>query len=98
MIISIKRTGGLVGIDETLGSIDTSDLQADIAEQVVNSAEKFTQVMETNQGEEFIGADLLQYEIEIIEEDGSHHNYVVFEDYESESEAVVMVRNLIEYL
>lgn len=82
MKISVKRTGGFVGLSEDVAAINTETLGAALTQQVeqmVHSIRFFDLPAVVSGGT--IGADLFQYEIIIAEGDRQHS--VTFVDEES---------------
>ena len=73
MIVSIKRSGGYAGIEETILHLDTQTMSPDLAKRVVQLIKEsnFFTLAAENVDEE-IGADMFRYEITVQEEDRIH--------------------------
>ncbi len=81
MKITVKRTGGFAGLTETLGTIDTSAMnaaRARDAEQRVTDLGFFSLPEDIPAAE--IGADLFHYEVTVLDKGRSHT--VRFRDHE----------------
>jgi len=78
MNISIKRSGGFAGVTEDLGTTNTAQLDAALAqqvEQIVQNLDFFNLPAIISSG---IGADLMRYEVTV--EEGNRQHTVIFED------------------
>ena len=69
MIIHIRRSGGLAGTDEALGTIDTRALPADEAARVTRTLDRLADVV-ARPGD-YAGADTYRYDVEIRDGPGS---------------------------
>ncbi len=76
MNITIRQSGGFVGVKQNLGSVDTSDLAQEKAtrlEKCIAELKRF----EAAAGEVPVGADMFRYEIEIRDDQGARQTLVV---------------------
>jgi hypothetical protein len=73
MKIIATRSGGFAGVTESLGTVDTSKLDAAQARDIAQLVEdlNFFRMPEEVRGTE-IGADLFQYEVTVLENGRSH--------------------------
>lgn len=95
MIISVKRSGGFAGLSEDLGTINSTQLNTALVQQVeqwVQDMDFFT-LPATVSGSE-IGADLFCYEITIHE--GNQQHTVAF--YDDGSAETAPLRQLVEFV
>ncbi len=76
MTITIKKTGGFAGIEESIGSIDTADLAPEQSARVRETVVALEQLHAS--GNQPIGADFMRYEIDVRDGDDTHH--LVFVD------------------
>jgi hypothetical protein len=79
MKITVQRTGGFAGMTESMGTIDTRQLDASRARDVTRAVEEvgFFALPEQVRGPE-IGADLFSYEVTIL--DNGRSRTVRFQD------------------
>jgi Emfourin len=78
MQISVQRSGGYAGIEETVGAVDTAVLDPDARaglESLVGEADFFA-LPDTVEGE--VGADQFRYEIAIDDPDTGRRHAVTF--------------------
>ena len=75
MNIRIRQSGGFAGIEQDLGSVDTSDLAQEKAtrlEKCIAELKRF----DAAAGEAPVGADMFRYEIEIRDDEGARQTLV----------------------
>ncbi len=75
MNIRIRQSGGFAGVEQNLGSVDTSDLAQEKAtrlEKCIAELKRF----EAAAGEAPVGADMFRYQIEIRDDQGARQTLV----------------------
>jgi hypothetical protein len=65
MRVTVSRTGGYAGVDEELGTIVTESLSAEEAARVERTVDALAEA-----GPSEVGADLFQYRIDIMTDEG----------------------------
>lgn len=73
MQITVRRSGGLAGVDEEVAAVDTARLDPAARQRVENqvrAADLFA--LPRNLSEDVVGADMLRYEITIADGPRSH--------------------------
>jgi len=77
MIITLKRTGGFIGIEQDLGSVDLAGLDKDQRQEVMVRLQTLSDLVATIPAP---GADQLQYEIGIVESGRSPRSLTVLDE------------------
>jgi hypothetical protein len=82
VIITVRRSGGLAGNVEHLGAVDTLHVGSEEAAKVAGLLPALARAAHVAQ-EEIVGTDLMQYEIDVEDDDGRKRSMVV--PYESDA-------------
>lgn len=98
MIIRISRSGGFAGIEENLGTINTGNLQKEAAARAEDSIAQITRLLEEKSDYPPVGADMLHYEIEIIDEKGGHQSLVLVDEGDDKSPLMKALYGLLDSL
>lgn len=80
MILKIKRSGGFAGVDEELATVDTSSLPGEAAVRVEHCLADIISLLEETPDYPPYGADMFQYEIEVIDESGEPKTLVLVDE------------------
>ena len=81
MKIRIKSSGGIAGQEEIeIASLDTANLSTTEAEQIIQNVESIFE-----QGAQVVGADLMNYRIEVEDEQGKRKELVIMDEGEPDS-------------
>src|SRR5262245_61172725 len=79
MKVSIKRTGGYAGIEESIAEIDTDELDHDSASRAKALLAEIEKLAATSSPQ--IGADLMRYQVTVTE--GGRQRKITFADVDS---------------
>ncbi len=74
MIVKVRQTGGLAGVEQELGSIDTGGLDEGDATRLRVCIAELTSLHDEQ--EPPVGADMFRYEIEICHDGGERRELV----------------------
>jgi hypothetical protein len=90
MILTLKRTGGFAGLQETLGTVDISALGEAAQDAVATHLKALEQAISSPSP----GADRLHYEVEILEPGKAARTFVIVDEGEPDHPAHLALQDL----
>jgi hypothetical protein len=98
VIIKISRSGGFAGIEESIGTINTSNLQEKVAARVEDSVAEVSRLLNETEGYSPVGSDMLQYEVEITDARGVPQKLVLVDEGDDQSPIMKAFYQLLDVL
>lgn len=96
MKVDIKRTGGFAGLNQPLVSVDLETLPKATAEKIEQQIGDLASLVARGQGA--VGADHLQYEVQLTDASGPTRKIVVLDEGAPDAPAMRRLNALLEAL
>jgi hypothetical protein len=93
MTITIKRSGGFAGIEQTMAQVDTKNLTKEQIERVKSGIARLSGLLAKKSPS--VGADRFQYDVTVTEDTGAAKTMTVIDEGDPKDPALTALMDLI---
>jgi hypothetical protein len=98
VLVRVRRVGGFAGIEEELVTLNTNSCNAQQSADIEECVAELSRIKAAEEDPGPIGADMLQYEVDVHEEDGSIREIVIIDDGNPDRPSLQCARRLLQAL